>query len=64
MTEYRAYFLGVDDHITDYKGLVCRDDDEAIEKARELVDARPVELWCGGRFVIRLDPGAGKLRTQ
>jgi hypothetical protein len=43
---------------------VFRDDGEAIEKASELVDERPVELWCGGRFVIRLEPGVGKLRTQ
>ena len=55
MPEYRAYVVGDDGHFTDYKGMICRDDAEAIEKAKRLVNGRDVELWSGPRFVIKLE---------
>jgi hypothetical protein len=36
--------------------LVCADDAKAIENAKRLADATPVEVWNGERFVIRLSP--------
>lgn len=45
MADYRAYFVGGDGHFYEAVALVCADDAEAIEKARQLVDHREVELW-------------------
>jgi hypothetical protein len=55
MAEYRAYFVGLDGHFLTFKALSCADDAEAIEQAKELVGDRAVELWCGNRFVTRLN---------
>jgi hypothetical protein len=52
--EYRAYSVGSDGHFVDFAALTCVDDAEAIERAKRLVDGHDVELWNGGRFVIRL----------
>ena len=38
MAEYRAYAVGGDGHFIGYEPLICMDDDEAIEKAKSLVD--------------------------
>jgi hypothetical protein len=55
MADYRAYRVGIDGHFIGYEPLVCRDDDEAVAKARkQLVDGHDIELWSGPRFVIRL----------
>jgi hypothetical protein len=34
----------------------CKDDRTAIEWAKQLVAGRVIELWCGERFVARLEP--------
>lgn len=57
MVEYRAYSLGNDGHIVKSTPLICQDDREAIEKARQLAEAHIIELWSGERFVTRLGPG-------
>jgi hypothetical protein len=54
VAEYRAYAVGHDGHFVGYEPLVCGSDNEAIEKAKGLVDGHDVELWSGDRFVIRL----------
>ena len=54
--EYKAYAIGPDGHITLRVDLVCEDDDSARERARQLVDAYPIELWEGKRFLGRFDP--------
>jgi hypothetical protein len=36
------------------KPLVCENDDEAIEKAKSLLNGTDIELWSGPRFVVRL----------
>ena len=54
MVDYRAYFVGSDEHFTNYRTIVCRDDGEAIEQAKALIDDRMIELWCGARLVTRL----------
>ena len=54
MPDYRAYFVGLDKHFKDFRAIVCRDDGEAIEQAKALLDDRTIELWCGARLVTRL----------
>jgi hypothetical protein len=56
MPDYRAYTVGRDGHFIGFEPLVCGDDAEAIEKAKRLVGACDVELWCGLRLVVRLVP--------
>jgi hypothetical protein len=56
MGEYRADTVGVDGHFIRFEPVVCRDDAEAIEKAKRLVDGHDVELWSGERLVIRMSP--------
>ena len=48
MQHYRAYFLGPDGHIL---SVSCEKDEEAREKACQLVDGHDVELWQGERFL-------------
>jgi hypothetical protein len=54
MAEYRIYVVGADGHFVGCEPLVCGDDVEAIEKAKRLVQANDIELWCGERLVVRL----------
>jgi hypothetical protein len=56
MAEYRAYTVGVDGHFIGFEPLTCRDDAEAIEQAKRLVDGHDIELWSGERLVIRISP--------
>jgi hypothetical protein len=57
MTEYQAYVVGIDGHLAGFDPLVCESDNEAIWKAKLLVDEHDVELWSGARLVIRLPRG-------
>jgi hypothetical protein len=45
MADYRAYLVDSDGHFYEAVALVCADDAEAIQKAKQLVDHREVELW-------------------
>ena len=45
MLDYRVYLIGSDGLFHNAVPLKCGDDDEAIEKARQLVDGHDVELW-------------------
>jgi hypothetical protein len=54
MADYRAYTIGSDGHFIDYQGFACDNDADATEWARQLTDGHDIELWSGGRFVIRL----------
>ena len=45
MLDYRAYLIGGDGHFYNAVPLKCTNDDEVIEKARQLVDGHDVELW-------------------
>jgi hypothetical protein len=49
--EYRAYLIGHDGHFRNAVPLVCADDAEAEEKAKQLVDGHDVELWQRDRKV-------------
>jgi hypothetical protein len=50
-----AYYVGADGYEIALKALECADDAEASEKVRRLAGDHDIELWCGDRFVIRLD---------
>jgi hypothetical protein len=54
VTEYRAYQIGDDGHFFSFDAFTCRDDGEAVQRARRLVGEHDVELWSGDRFVIKL----------
>jgi hypothetical protein len=56
MTDYRAYTVGDDGHIVASRGFRCDNDRDAIEWAKQLMDARALELWSGERLVHRLNP--------
>ncbi len=56
MHGYRAYILGLDRHITDRIDLYCDNDDEAKERARQLVDGQVVELWDLDRKIATFEP--------
>ena len=56
MADYRAYSIGQDGHFNDYKARSCDEDRDAIEWARQLVIGHAIELWCGARFVVKLEP--------
>ncbi|WP_426536674.1 hypothetical protein [Bradyrhizobium sp. McL0615] len=54
--EYKVYAIGPDGHIILRIDLVCDDDAAAKERARQLVDAHPIELWRGEDFLGRFEP--------
>jgi hypothetical protein len=56
MAEYRAYIVGNDGHFAIFELFTCNDDNEAVAKAKRLVDGNDVEVWSGERFIVRLTP--------
>ena len=52
--EYRVYAIGQDGRIFDAKVLVCEDDAEAVEKAKNAFEGI-IEVWSGARFLAKLD---------
>ena len=50
MAEYRVYLVGTDDHFYDAIPMICANDAEAIEHARQLAVGPGVELCLGGRM--------------
>ncbi|MEA2886971.1 MAG: hypothetical protein QOD11_1331 [Bradyrhizobium sp.] len=45
MAHYRAYIMDSDGHISKAVDLIVKDDAEAMEAAKQLVDGHDVELW-------------------
>jgi hypothetical protein len=56
MHGYRAYIIGRDGHIQDRIDLFCDSDDEAKQRAKQLVDGYAVELWDEGRQIAVFEP--------
>jgi len=56
MHGYRAYIIGHDGHIQDRIDLFCENDDDAKERAKQLVDGHAVELWDQARKIARFEP--------
>jgi hypothetical protein len=55
MPEYRVYIIGSDGHFFNSVPLECADDDEATEKAKQLLDGHDVELWQRDRKIAKFD---------
>jgi hypothetical protein len=55
MAEYRVYAIGDDGHIVKSTPLICDDDSQAVQKAREFCEGHTLEIWSGERFVVRLN---------
>ena len=63
MREYKGYFIGPDGRIAGRVDLVCADDDDARERAKDLADSQPVELWQLDRMIGKIGArrsGAGR----
>jgi hypothetical protein len=61
MPQYRFYVLDGAGHVSGPAEIVdCEDDQVAIERAREAVDERPIEVWEQSRVVAHLDPANPK----
>ena len=56
MHGYRAYIIASDGHIRDRIDLFCESDEEAKERAQQLVDGHAVELWDEGRRIAVFEP--------
>jgi len=53
--EYRAYVIGAG-RILQRIDLICDDDAAARERAQQLVEDHPVELWRGDKLLDRFEP--------
>jgi hypothetical protein len=54
MRRYRLYKVGRDGRFCGVEIIECRDDQEAIEQAKQAAKGRDVELWDRDRFIVRL----------
>jgi hypothetical protein len=55
MAEYRVFTLGSDGHFIGVTDLVCDDDTQAVEKAKQLLDGHDLSIWSGSRYVGLLE---------
>jgi hypothetical protein len=53
---YRAYVLDDEGHITGVHEMNCANDEEARQKAAQLLDGHELEVWNRQRRVARLKP--------
>ncbi|MBN8991653.1 MAG: hypothetical protein J0H42_25730 [Rhizobiales bacterium] len=49
MQEYRAYMIDQDGNIQRRFDLICADEEDAENQAKQLVDGHDVELWRGDK---------------
>ena len=59
MAEYRIYKVGLDGHFIGFEPLVCDNDEQAIERAKQILDGRDLQIWSGPRFVGSVKPERG-----
>lgn len=57
MADYRAFSIGSDGHIDGSRSYKCASDEDALVWAAQWVETKALEIWCGARFVKRLEPG-------
>ena len=56
MVEYVARQVGEDGrHTGQADTFDCRDDGHAVAHARRFLGTRDVHIWCGERFVFKLE---------
>ena len=51
MLDYRVFVLGEDGHVLHRHDFWCATEEEAIERAHQLVDGSDVELWYRARKI-------------
>ena len=57
MREYRIYMLDGRNNIAGPPEIVtCEDDQETVQRAKQLIDGYDLEVWQGARVVRRLKP--------
>jgi len=57
MPTYRLYRLLNTNVVGSSTVLTCKDDDEAIEEAIQILDRYDIEIWRGARVVKRIRVG-------
>jgi hypothetical protein len=55
MPDYRAYFVRADGHFAGVNEIYCANDQEALERARQIADRSDIELWARGRFIAKIE---------
>lgn len=55
MLDYRAYLVGDDGHIRNVVEIQCANDEDAKERARQLLGELDIELWQLDRQVARFE---------
>lgn len=54
---YRVYIVGQSGHVDSIPQYIeCRDDAEAVQQARQIMDGHSIEIWEGTRIVKKLAP--------
>jgi hypothetical protein len=56
MATYRAYFLDSESHITDRRDIEANEASEAVNTARQWIDGKTIEVWCGPVLVEAIKP--------
>jgi hypothetical protein len=52
---YRLFRVAEDGQRLEFEELVCRDDGEAVMRAKRLVRDHDVEVRCGDRYVFTVE---------
>jgi len=60
MAQYRAYLLDQHHHVISVAKLQCVDEQEARERAAQLVDVNDVELWQLDRRIAVFEASASR----
>ena len=55
MADYRIYFIGADGHFAGAEEIYCANDQEALERAKQLVSGCDIELWARHRFIAKIE---------
>ena len=56
MPSFRAYTISKNRQVTVAPSVVCENDQDGLQQARQLVGEYEIELWDGPRFIARLKP--------
>jgi hypothetical protein len=62
VAEYRAFTIGSEGHFVGFEPIICNTDDQAIVRAKSLLDGCAIEVWCAERLIVKLKPA--KLRPE
>ena len=63
MTDYRVHVIRSDGHIEGPFGWIARNDDAAIESAKQFINGHEIELWQRDRIIAKCDPKLNRLAS-